>query len=94
MLRCSTDSRRAGRDKDAGGYKAVDAWDEPTIPAWQRNNPMLNIPRLVATVRAQDRALPVRHWSHGTLQSPFCRSCNGGPPVLRTSTTSPGTEKS
>jgi hypothetical protein len=42
----------------------------------------------------QDRALPLRHWSHGTLQSPFCRSCNGWPPVLRTSTTSPGTEKS
>jgi hypothetical protein len=40
----------------------------------------------------QDRALPLRHSAHGTLQSPFCFSCNGGPPVLRTSTMSPGTE--
>lgn len=33
------------------------------------------------------------HWSHGILQSPFCHNCSGLPPVLRTSTTSPGTEK-
>ena len=33
------------------------------------------------------------HSSHGMVQSPFCQSCNGFPPVLCTSTTSPGTEK-
>jgi hypothetical protein len=39
-------------------------------------------------------ALPLRQSSHGTLQSPPCLSVSGGPPVLRTSTMSPGTEKS
>ncbi len=34
--------------KDAGGYKAVDMWGPPNNPAWQRNDPMLNINRLVA----------------------------------------------
>ena len=39
-------------------------------------------------------ALPLRQSFHGTLQSPPCASVSGGPPVLRTSTMSPGTEKS
>lgn len=34
--------------KDAGGYSAVDMWGPPNNPAWQRNDPMLNINRLVA----------------------------------------------
>ncbi|MGV0792967.1 esterase family protein [Mycolicibacterium sp. XJ1819] len=34
--------------KDAGGYRAVDMWGPPNNPAWQRNDPMLNINRLVA----------------------------------------------
>ncbi|MBV9516411.1 MAG: esterase family protein [Mycobacteriaceae bacterium] len=34
--------------KDAGGYNAVDMWGQPSDPAWQRNDPMLNINRLVA----------------------------------------------
>jgi diacylglycerol O-acyltransferase/trehalose O-mycolyltransferase len=34
--------------KDAGGYKASDMWGPPNNPAWQRNDPMLNINRLVA----------------------------------------------
>ena len=34
--------------KDAGGYTAVDMWGPPNNPAWQRNDPMLNINRLVA----------------------------------------------
>ena len=34
--------------KDAGGYKAADMWGPPNNPAWQRNDPMLNINRLVA----------------------------------------------
>ena len=33
---------------DAGGYRAVDMWGPPNNPAWQRNDPMLNINRLVA----------------------------------------------
>jgi len=33
---------------DAGGYRAADMWGPPTNPAWQRNDPMLNINRLVA----------------------------------------------
>ena len=33
---------------DAGGYKAVDMWGPPNNPAWQRNDPMLNINRLIA----------------------------------------------
>ncbi|MGK2238716.1 MAG: hypothetical protein ACI9JD_001264 [Rhodococcus sp. (in: high G+C Gram-positive bacteria)] len=39
-------------------------------------------------------ALPSDHRSHGTLQSPFCHNSRGAPPVLRISTTSPGSEKS
>ena len=34
--------------KDAGGYTATDMWGPPTDPAWKRNDPMLNINRLVA----------------------------------------------
>ena len=34
--------------KDAGGYRAVDMWGPPNNPVWQRNDPMLNINRLVA----------------------------------------------
>ena len=34
--------------KDAGGYNAADMWGPPNDPAWQRNDPMLNINRLVA----------------------------------------------
>ncbi|MCT7658313.1 esterase family protein [Mycobacterium sp. CPCC 205710] len=34
--------------KDAGGFEAVDMWGPPSSPAWQRNDPMLNINRLVA----------------------------------------------
>jgi diacylglycerol O-acyltransferase / trehalose O-mycolyltransferase len=34
--------------KDAGGYEVVDMWGPPNNPAWQRNDPMLNINRLVA----------------------------------------------
>ena len=34
--------------KDAGGYNAVDMWGPTNNPAWQRNDPMLNINRLVA----------------------------------------------
>ena len=34
--------------KDAGGYNATDMWGPPSDPAWQRNDPMLNINRLVA----------------------------------------------
>src|SRR6478752_9066517 len=49
---------------------------------------------LAAPSLRQDRALPLRHSAHGTVQSPFCDTFNGGPPVLCTSTTSPGTEKS
>jgi diacylglycerol O-acyltransferase/trehalose O-mycolyltransferase len=32
---------------DAGGYRAADMWGPPNNPAWQRNDPMLNINRLV-----------------------------------------------
>jgi diacylglycerol O-acyltransferase/trehalose O-mycolyltransferase len=34
--------------KDAGGYNVTDMWGQPNNPAWRRNDPMLNIPRLVA----------------------------------------------
>jgi diacylglycerol O-acyltransferase/trehalose O-mycolyltransferase len=34
--------------KDAGGYNATDMWGQPGSAAWLRNDPMLNIPRLVA----------------------------------------------
>src|SRR6201997_1703754 len=34
--------------KDAGGYNSVDMWGLPADPAWQRNDPMVNIPALVA----------------------------------------------
>jgi diacylglycerol O-acyltransferase/trehalose O-mycolyltransferase len=33
---------------DAGGYNATDMWGPSSDPAWKRNDPMLNIPRLVA----------------------------------------------
>ena len=34
--------------KDAGGYNATDMWGISSDPAWRRNDPMLNIPTLVA----------------------------------------------
>lgn len=34
--------------RDAGGYSATDMWGPKGDPAWKRNDPMLNIPRLVA----------------------------------------------
>lgn len=34
--------------KDSGGYRATDMWGPTSDPAWQRNDPMVNIPRLVA----------------------------------------------
>ena len=49
---------------------------------------------ITSPIPRQVRALPACHWSHGTDQSPFCHSSSGAPPVLRTSTMSPGTEKS
>ncbi|UXA17864.1 esterase family protein [Mycobacterium sp. SMC-4] len=33
---------------DAGGYKAEDMWGPSSDPAWKRNDPMVNIDRLVA----------------------------------------------
>ena len=33
---------------DAGGYNATDMWGPPTDPAWQRNDPTAQIPKLVA----------------------------------------------
>ncbi len=39
------------------------------------------------------RALPLSQCSHGIVQSPFCHTWSGSPPVLRTSTTSPDWEK-
>jgi diacylglycerol O-acyltransferase / trehalose O-mycolyltransferase len=32
---------------DAGGYKAVNMWGPSSDPAWKRNDPMVQIPRLV-----------------------------------------------
>ena len=32
---------------DAGGYKAADMWGPSSDPAWQRNDPSLQIPKLV-----------------------------------------------
>jgi diacylglycerol O-acyltransferase/trehalose O-mycolyltransferase len=34
--------------KDAGGFSPIDMWGSPGGPAWQRNDPMLNINRVVA----------------------------------------------
>jgi diacylglycerol O-acyltransferase / trehalose O-mycolyltransferase len=34
--------------KDAGGYNSVDMWGASSDPAWRRNDPMVNIPTLVA----------------------------------------------
>lgn len=34
--------------RDAGGFRASDMWGPKGNPAWQRNDPMVNIPRLVA----------------------------------------------
>ena len=34
--------------KDAGGYNATDMWGISSDPAWRRNDPMVNIPTLVA----------------------------------------------
>jgi diacylglycerol O-acyltransferase / trehalose O-mycolyltransferase len=33
---------------DAGGFSATDMWGPSSDPAWARNDPMVNIPRLVA----------------------------------------------
>ncbi|MCG5434425.1 esterase family protein [Mycobacterium sp. MYCO198283] len=33
---------------DAGGYNATSMWGPSSDPAWRRNDPMVNIPRLVA----------------------------------------------
>ena len=33
---------------DAGGFKTEDMWGPSSDPAWQRNDPMVQIPRLVA----------------------------------------------
>jgi diacylglycerol O-acyltransferase / trehalose O-mycolyltransferase / mycolyltransferase Ag85 len=33
---------------DAGGYKSKDMWGESSDPAWKRNDPMVNISKLVA----------------------------------------------
>jgi len=41
-------------------------------------------------LNGQANALPLSHSSHRRLQSPFCHRCSGSPPVLRTSTMSPG----
>ena len=34
--------------KDAGGYNATDMWGPSSDPAWRRNDPMVNLPTLVA----------------------------------------------
>ncbi len=34
--------------KDAGGYNSTDMWGVASDPAWRRNDPMVNIPTLVA----------------------------------------------
>ncbi|MGH3644366.1 MAG: esterase family protein, partial [Mycobacterium sp.] len=34
--------------KDAGGYNATDMWGVSGDPAWRRNDPMVNLPTLVA----------------------------------------------
>lgn len=34
--------------KDAGGYNATDMWGDSSDPAWRRNDPMVNLPTLVA----------------------------------------------
>jgi diacylglycerol O-acyltransferase/trehalose O-mycolyltransferase len=33
---------------DAGGYKPADMWGPSSDPAWQRNDPMVNVATLVA----------------------------------------------
>ncbi|MCW2689418.1 MAG: diacylglycerol acyltransferase/mycolyltransferase Ag85A [Mycobacterium sp.] len=33
---------------DAGGFKAEDMWGPSSDPAWKRNDPMVNLPKLVA----------------------------------------------
>ena len=33
---------------DAGGFKAVDMWGPPTDPAWTRNDPTINVDKLVS----------------------------------------------
>lgn len=34
--------------KDGGGYRSTDMWGPSNDPAWQRNDPMVNVARLVA----------------------------------------------
>jgi diacylglycerol O-acyltransferase/trehalose O-mycolyltransferase len=34
--------------KDAGGYNSTDMWGVASDPAWRRNDPMVNLPTLVA----------------------------------------------
>lgn len=43
---------------------------------------------------AQARALPAAHSAQDTVQSPFCHTSSGAPPVFLISTTSPGCAKS
>jgi diacylglycerol O-acyltransferase / trehalose O-mycolyltransferase len=38
--------------KDAGGYNSIDMWGLASDPAWRRNDPMVNINRLVANQTA------------------------------------------
>lgn len=38
--------------KDAGGYTAADMWGPTSDPAWRRNDPMVNVGRLVANKTA------------------------------------------
>ena len=33
---------------DAGGFKSEEMWGPPSDPAWQRNDPMVQIPKIVA----------------------------------------------
>lgn len=57
--------------------------------------PMISVmPGMATGYEEGGNALPLRHSSQLIVQSPFCSIFSGGPPVLCTSTTSPGTEKS
>jgi S-formylglutathione hydrolase FrmB len=60
--------------KDAGGYLAVDMWGPPSNPAWQRNDPMLNINRLVANRTSVSTSFSSRRPCHST--SALARSCS------------------
>ena len=64
----------------------------------ETRNPFVGASRIRLPVNDSERrrqtALPASHCDHGTLQSPFCQSSSGAPPVSRTSTMSPGWENS